>query len=111
GPLPGRSLGAQYAGSIGLVSVTGMRHARNEKLAVGLGFGHTPLSHGGPLYTWSGRFMYTPWRVALNDRLRLEPLQVGLFVAYTAGLDLRGSWPSHLDRGYYWWSPNFRQHL
>lgn len=38
-------------------------------------------------------------------------MQTGLFVAYTTGLDLQASWPSHLEKGYYWWTPNFRQHL
>lgn len=108
---PGRSVSAQYAGSIGLGSVGWMRHTHHERIGVGLWFGHAPRSYGGPLSTWALRFLYTPWRVDIGDRLQLEPLQVGLFIAYTAGLDLRSRWPSHLDKGYYWWFPNFRQHL
>lgn len=109
--LPGRSVAMQYAGSTGLASIGGMRHTANERIGVGLSYGHTPRSHGGPLNTWVLRSMYTPWRVALNERWRLEPVQTGLFVAYTTGLDMRASWPSHLEKGYYWWLPNFRQHL
>lgn len=111
GPLPGRSIGAQYAGSIGLVSVSAMRHNTSEKIGVGLSFGHVPRTHGGALNTWTLRGMYTPWRIDLTDRLSWQPLQTGLFIAYTTGLDLKSSWPSYLERGYYWWSPNFRQHL
>ncbi|HEY0978454.1 MAG TPA: hypothetical protein VGE21_13355 [Flavobacteriales bacterium] len=109
--LPTRSLGTQYAGSIGLLSVSGMRHSPNGSIAAGLSFGHVPHSHGGSLNTWAMRFMYTPWRVDLNERWMLEPLQTGIFIAYTTGLDLSSHWPSHLEKGYYWWTPNFRQHL
>ncbi|TXI82396.1 MAG: hypothetical protein E6Q44_02145 [Flavobacteriales bacterium] len=111
GALPGRSVSAQYAGSVGLGSVAVMRHTKNERIGVGGSFGHTPRSHGGPLNTWTLRFMYTPWRVDLNETWQLEPVQTGLFVAYTTGLDLQASWPSYLEKGYYWWTPNFRQHL
>lgn len=108
---PGSSISAQHAGSIGLASIGWMRHTHNERIGVGLWFGHTPRSHGGSLSTWALRFMYTPWKVDVGEHLLLEPIQVGVFVAYTAGLDLRTSWPSHLEKGYYWWFPNFRQHL
>lgn len=109
--LPVRSVGTQYAGSIGLLSVGGMRHTATGKFGVGLSFGHVPHSHGGPLNTWVLRSMYTPWRIDKGDRWTLEPLQTGLFIAYTTGLDLSSHWPAYLDKGYYWWTPNFRQHL
>lgn len=109
--LPVRSIGTQYAGSIGLLSVSGMRHSPEGKIAAGLSFGHVPHSHGGSLNVWALRFMYTPWRIDQGERWTLEPLQTGLFVAYTTGLDLSSHWPSHLEKGYYWWTPNFRQHL
>lgn len=109
--LPGRSLSSQYAGSIGSVSLNYLRHSRNERISVGLSYGHTLRAHGGPLNTWALRFMYTPWQVDIRKRWLLEPVQTGLFVAYTTGMDLRASWPSHLEKGYYWWTPNFRQHL
>ena len=109
-PLPGRSLAVQYAGSIGLASVTAMRHTRTERIGVGLSYGRVPRAQGGPLDTWALRFLYSPWRVE-RQHWRLEPLQAGLFIAYTHGLDLRATWPSYLEKGYYWWTPNFRQHL
>ena len=108
---PGRSIGAQYAGSVGLFSVNALLHSRNERLALGLGAGHVPKAQGGPLGTYTFRFMYTPWQVDIHDRWMLEPFQTGLVVAFSTGLDLTAQWPSYLDRGYYWWLPNFRQHL
>ena len=108
--LPVRSVGTQYAGSTGLLSVGAMRHSPEGRIAAGLSFGHVPRSHGGSLNVWTLRFMYTPWRFDHGERWTLEPLQTGLFVAYTTGLDLSSHWPSHLEKGYYWWTPNFRQH-
>lgn len=108
---PGWSLSAQYAGSIGTASLSYLQHTRNERIAVGLSYGHIWPAQGGPLDAWALRFMYTPWQVHLDERWCLEPLQTGVFVAYTSGLDLRASWPTYLEKGYYWWLPNFRQHL
>ena len=109
--LPGRSLAMQYAGSVGSWSIAAMRHTRNERIGAGFSYGRTPPSQGGPLNTWALRFMYTPWQVDLNARWRLEPVQTGVFIGYTTGLNLGASWPSYLEKGYYWWTPNFRQHL
>lgn len=109
--LPGRSVGTQYAGSLGLLSVNAMRHARNERLGFGIGIGHVPHGHGGPLTTYTVRAIYTPWKLESGVRWQLEPVQAGLFVAYTSGLDLTAAWPSYLEKGYYWWTPNFRQHV
>ena len=109
--LPGTSVGTQYAGSVGLLSVNAMRHARNERLGFGIGIGHVPHGHGGPLTTYTVRAMYTPWQLKTDGRWQLEPLQAGLFVTYTSGLDLTAAWPSYLEKGYYWWTPNFRQHV
>lgn len=109
--LPGRSVGMQYAGSVGLFSVNAMLHSRTERIAFGLGAGHVPKSNGGPLGTYTFRFMYTPWKVDLHERWSLEPVQTGIFVAYSTGIDLTAQWPSYFEKGYYWWLPNFRQHI
>lgn len=109
--LPVRSVGGQFAGSVGLFSINAMQHTRTERIGIGFGAGHVPHDQGGPLNTFSLRFMYTPWKLEITPRWQLEPLQTGVFVAYSTGLDLTATWPSYLERGYYWWFPNFRQHL
>jgi hypothetical protein len=109
--LPIRSLGGQFAGSVGLYSVNAMLHDRSERFGIGLGAGHVPHGQGGPINTFTFRGMYTPWSVDFRERWRWEPIQTGLFIAYSTGLDLEATWPSYLEKGYYWWSPNFRQHL
>lgn len=108
--LPVRSFAVQYAGSIGSGSIGYMRSDTTERIGVGLSFGHVSRAQGGPLNTWSLRFLYSPWKLRVSEHGRLEPLQVGLFISYTTGFDLRASWPTHLEKGYYWWLPNFRQH-
>lgn len=109
--LPGRSVTAQFAGSTGMFSLGGMRHTRNERWGVGLSYGHTPEGHGGPINAYTLRLMYTPWKLPLTERWRWEPVQTGVFVSYSTGLDLSSHWPSYLGDGYYWWTNNFRQHL
>jgi hypothetical protein len=109
--LPIRSLGGQFAGSVGLFSVNAMLHNRSERLGIGVGAGHVPHDQGGPINTFTLRGMYTPWSVGFRERWRWEPIQTGLFIAYSTGVDLEATWPSYLEKGYYWWSPNFRQHL
>ena len=108
---PERSLTAQYAGSIGTGSLAYTLYGRSAKWGVGLSYGRTPESAGGPLNTYALRVIFTPWDLELGSRLSLQPVRTGLFVAYTAGFDLRATWPSYLEPGYYWWTPNFRQHL
>lgn len=107
---PGRTVDLQYAGSIGTVSIGTLRHTRNDRIGVGLSVGHVPRSEGGPLNSYTLRFQYDPWRVEIGKDWTWHPVQMGAFIAYTTGRDLRASWPGHFEKGYYWWSPNFRQH-
>jgi hypothetical protein len=105
------SFSGQYGGSIGTVAIGAIRHARNERIGVGLFYGRTPHHQGGPINAYTAKFMYTPWQVRLKGKWYLEPLQTGAFVSYSTGQDLSSHWPGHLDPGYYWWTNNFRQHL
>lgn len=109
--LPVRSVTMQYAGSVGTASVGVLLCDRQERLGVGLQYGRTPRQAGGPLNSYTIRFFYDPWKVQLSEQLRWRPLQTGVFISYTSGLELTGQWPPYLERGYYWWWPNFRQHI
>ena len=55
-------------------------------------------------------------------RYRGDPLPCNMRAAWGPGpsrrcatratsANLGASWPSYLEKGYYWWTPNFRQHL
>lgn len=107
---PGRTVDLQYAGSIGSFSIGTLRHTRNDKLALGLNIGHVPRSAGGSLNIVALRFQYDPWRVRLGKDWVWHPMQLGAFISYTSGYDLRATWPEQFEKGYYWWFPNFRQH-
>lgn len=105
-------LNAQYAGSIGLFSIGYFKPLAAEKLELGLLYGHTPKRFGGPLHSFTLKFLYSPWRIKAGERFLLEPFQPGLFVAQHFGNNLAMRWPrDQYPRQYYWWPRSLRTHI
>lgn len=109
--LPHTVLSAQYAGSIGLGAVGWHRRTADERLDLGLLYGYLPERLGGTVHTATFAVGWLPWQLGLGDRLRWVPVRAGAFVVLALGPGLHVTRPPQFERGYYWWTENFRQHL
>ncbi len=105
------ALTVQYAGSVGFLSVGYFKQTANDKFGIGLVYGNTPKSMGGPLGSLSLKLRYNPFQVKLYKNIYLEPLQAGIFLTQNFGKNLDLKWSSNYSKGYYWWGSSFRQHI
>jgi hypothetical protein len=103
-------LSAQFAGSVGLGSIGYHRIFCKDKLMLGIVYGNTPKRFGG-IHSFSIKFKYSPFRIPISKRLILEPIQPGLFIFQNLGENIKLTWPSQYNGGYYWWGKSLRQHV
>lgn len=104
-------LTTQYAGSTGLASGGLSVGSRKNKLELGFLFGFVPERYGGPIQTFSLKFVYNPFRLHLSDRFCWEPLQTGVFITQYSGDNFSLRWEDKYPKGYYWWPKSTRQHI
>lgn len=98
---------AQFAGGQGLWSC-GILATRNERIGVSIGFGHTPPAYGN-IFTLTGKCVYTPWNIRLNDAFTLYPLGVGLYSSLSSSDKIKWAWDkTKYPNNYYWWPASLR---
>lgn len=103
---------AQYAGSIGFLSLgTGITN-RSHTLHQELFYGFTSAAYGGPLSKITYKISYYPFSVRLNKKVAWQPLNVTGFASYHLGkkFTLLHSFKKY-ENGYYPWSPALRFHV
>lgn len=98
----------QFAGGQGLLSF-GIAATPLKRISVSFGVGYTPPAYGGIL-TFTGKCLYTPWSIHLNERMTLLPLSVGLHATLTHSKNIDLGWDKQrYPRNYYWWSSSLRK--
>jgi hypothetical protein len=104
---------AQYAGSIGFVSVGAGYSVFHDKAYVDLLFGYVlPSQAGGEsLETLTLKFTAAPWKTQLDERTEWRPLTIGTFFNYTMGRQYSSDLPGWYPSGYYWWSEAVRVNI
>jgi hypothetical protein len=110
--LPGSAFSLQFAGSTGFLSAGYWRQTGKEKIDLGLTYGYLPKSLGGEVHVFALKFLYIPFSFKPLPALRIEPVQLGAFLALNCGENLYLFWPKdQYGHRYYWWQNNLRKHL
>jgi hypothetical protein len=109
--LPGTYSSLQFAGSTGFITAGVFKGTKDEKLQLGILYGHTPQRFGGPLHSFSFKLIYDPFRFEVSKNVFVDPLQTGFFISQNFGPKLRVTWGDNYPKGYYWWSPGLRTHF
>jgi len=99
----------QYAGNMGMLSAGPGYDLAKKKIALDLLFGYVPKFEAEEI----GRIIslkatYKPFRIALNEKYTLIPVQGGLGVSYHFGDQFSTSWEGPIPKGYYWWPTSWR---
>ena len=81
-----------------------------QKIELGLLYGHTPQAFGGPLNSFTLKFIYNPFKIDFSPTVRFEPIQAGLFITGWFGENVDLSWSNRYPKGYYWWQSSTRKH-
>lgn len=104
---------AQYAGSIGIVSVgLGWHYGRGLHWETELLAGLVPRYHSGAAhFSFTVKERYVPWHCRLSSRWSLEPLTAGFFFNTISGEDFWRREPSRYPKRYYGFSTKVRTHI
>jgi hypothetical protein len=102
---------AQFAGSIGYLSVGG-GYVHNRYIQSELLYGFVPAQYGGPRSKITYRFLWQPVELELNSRWTWKPIGTSVFLSYSLdkNMTLLPSY-SKYQKDYYWWSTALRKHL
>jgi hypothetical protein len=73
---------AQYAGSIGYLSVGGGITSRNHKFHNELLYGFVPSYYGGPLNKVSYKLTYYPLQLKIGNTVQWQPVSIGGMLSY-----------------------------
>ncbi len=109
--LPGTAINGQFAGSIGFFSAGYSRVSPHHKIEAGFHYGYVPKNFGGELHIVTLKGMFNPFQLDIKEKLSLEPMHTGAFIAANFGKGLALAWDSRYPKGYYWWSRSVRFHL
>lgn len=103
----------QHAGSIGFFEAgVGYRLFKNQRGTLDFTYGYVPESKGGSLNILAAKFAYRPIEVDLGDKVKLFPVNPGMFISYHLGKDFDFTHDSEqFPNGYYWWSTAMRLHI
>lgn len=99
----------QYAGNMGMISAGPGYDLAHEKIAIDLLFGYVPKFEAteiGRLITL--KTSYKPFKIDLNNKYAVTPLQVGMGISYHFGDQYSTSWEGAIPKGYYWWPTSWR---
>lgn len=101
---------AQFAGSMGLISVgTGWDYGKKKQWETDLLFGFVPkYSSGKNKVTMTLKQNFIPWNVRLNDNFNLKPFSTGLYLNTVFGGDFWGKEPAKYPNKYYNFSTKMR---
>lgn len=102
----------QYAGSIGYVSAGVGYDVLKSNARFSAHFGTVPANRGGKLNVISAKLIFIPATLTIWNRVKLNPVDIGVMGSYNYGDNFETSWPEGVHpRGYYWWNPAFRAHV
>lgn len=103
----------QHAGSIGYLSAgAGYELFKDKSGSLEFTYGMVPKSKGGPLNILSTKFIYCPFEINLNSKIKIYPANPGVFFSYHLGkpFDLAFD-KDQYEKGYYGWSTALRGHF
>jgi hypothetical protein len=102
----------QYAGSIGYFSAGVGYHVFKNKARFSTHYGVVPVNKGGHLNVVSTKFFFKPITLTIWNRVRMNPIDIGLMGSFHFGDEFETRWPEGVHpKGYYWWHPALRAHL
>lgn len=103
----------QYAGGMGLCNVgVGWSYGKVEQWETDLFLGFVPrYSSDEGKATFTFKQNYIPFRVPLNQRLRVEPLTFSVYLNTVFNDEFWTQEPKRYPRGYYGFSTRVRTHL
>jgi hypothetical protein len=102
----------QHAGSIGFFSAGVGYDVFNSKGRFSSHFGTVPFNRGGTLNIVSLKLFFKPTTLTVWNRVKFNPVDIGLMTSYHYGNDFESRWPEGVHpKGYYWWHPALRAHL
>jgi hypothetical protein len=101
----------QTGGGLGMVAAgAGYEFAKN-RLETDVLIGYVPKKYAGSTLSLASlKFMYSPFRLPIGDKVQVLPLTVGAYFSYTHGTindELKGQYSSD----YYWFSTDTRYGL
>jgi len=106
-------LKAQYAGSMGLLSVgLGWDYGRKCRWETDVLVGYVPkyVSNRGHA-TLTLKQNYIPWSLYASDRFSFDPFYCGIYLNTIFGHEFWGRQPGRYPKGYYWFSTKLRTHI
>jgi hypothetical protein len=102
----------QHAGSIGFFSAGVGYDVFESKARFSTHFGTVPLNRGGILNVVSAKLFFKPTTLTVWNRVKFNPVDVGIMGSYHYGDDFETRWPEGVHpKGYYWWHPALRAHI
>lgn len=102
----------QHAGSIGFFSAGVGYDVFESKGRFSTHFGTVPFNRGGTLNVLSTKLFFKPTTITVWNRVKFNPVDVGVIASYHYGDDFESRWPEGVHpKGYYWWHPALRAHL
>jgi hypothetical protein len=102
----------QYAGSIGYFSAGVGYNVFKNKARFSTHYGIVPENRGGYLNVVSTKLFFKPTTLTIWNRVRMNPIDVGLMGSFHFGDEFETRWPEGVHpKGYYWWHPALRAHL
>lgn len=105
---------AQFAGSIGYLSVGLGYDIFGGNGRVGAHYGYVPAAKGGSVRVFAAKMVYAPFVIVSTREygLQFNPIDVGIIASWHSGSGIKSHWPdTQYPRGYYWWHPAVRLHL
>lgn len=104
---------AQFAGSIGLVSLgAGWDYGKDDKWATELLIGFVPkYNTDRNKITITLRQVYTPWSISLSHKSTYHPLRTGTYLSTTVGKQFWFSAPEKYPEKYYTFSTKLRMNI
>ena len=95
---------AQVAGGIGMISAGAGYEFLKNRIEADVFVGYVPKKYAGTtLTTFSGKLLYSPWRVTLGPKWQLLPLSVGAYFSHTHNT-INDGVKGQYSADYYWFS-------
>lgn len=99
-----RHLVLQTAGGLGMLTAGAGYHYFNSRLEADLLIGYVPKKYAGSnLTTFSGKLLYSPFRLKLAPKWQLLPLTAGVFFSHTHNT-INDGVKGQYSADYYWFS-------
>ncbi|UOQ99051.1 hypothetical protein MUN81_06050 [Hymenobacter sp. 5317J-9] len=101
-------LALQTGGGLGMVAAGAGYEFAKDRLETDILIGYVPKYYAGSTLSLASlKFMYSPFRLPVGEKLQVVPLTVGAYFSYTHGTindELKGQYSSD----YYWFSTDTR---